>query len=182
MRNPIAVFLSILFAASLCGATARADAKGDLLVAAKNFGALKSVHATITSGNSETFSVDMVERGKIRGTSPQGFEFVRIGTTSWVKMGGAWHTYSLGSTGATQMALARGSKLQRSILTECTVADGGMSPVNGVPARKYHVVCNSGGSSTDVWVANGLPVKMVDGGTTLIWSNYNNVADIKPPM
>lgn len=181
MRNPVAIALCALFTASLCVAGARADAKGDLLAAAKNFGALKSVHATITSGNGETFSLDMVEPGKVRGTSPQGFEFVRIGSTSWVKMGGAWHSYSLGSTGATQMALARGSKLQKSILTDCTVTDAGMSAVSGAPARKYHVVCNSNGTS-DVWVANGLPLKMVDGNTTLIWSNYNNVADIKPPV
>jgi hypothetical protein len=124
----------------------------------------------------------MVEPGKLHGTSPQGYEFIRIGSTTWVKMGGAWQSYSLGSMGATQMALARGSKLQKGILTECTVTDDGMSPVNGVPARKYHVTCSSGGSATDVWVANGLPLKMVDGDTTLIWSNYNSVSDIKPPV
>jgi len=182
MRNPVAILLSVLFAASLCVTGALGDAKGDLLAAAKNFGALKSVHATITSRDGETFSLDMVEPGKVRGISPKGFEFVRIGSTSWVKMGGTWHSYSLGSNGATQMAMARGSKLQKNILTQCTVADGGMSAVNGVSAHKYHLVCNSGGGATDVWVANGLPIKMVDGDTTLIWSNYNNVADIKAPI
>lgn len=183
MRNPIAVLLSVLFTASLCVANARADAMGDVLAAAKNFGAQKSVHATITARNGETFSVDMVEPNKVRGTATQGVQFIMIGGNTWINMGGSWRAYPAGAgTVKTQMELARGSKFQRSIISECNVSDAGASPVNGMPAEKYHVVCQSNGDTTDVWIANGLPVKMVFSGSTIVWSNYNGVADIKPPM
>ncbi|HEY1978058.1 MAG TPA: hypothetical protein VGG89_16020 [Candidatus Baltobacteraceae bacterium] len=180
MRNPFAVLPSVLLTASLCTAIARADAKGDVLAAAQNFGAQKSVHATITT-NGDTFSVDMVEPNKVRGTTSQGIQFVMIGSNTWVNMGGSWHAYPAGANSVkTQMALARGSEFQKSILSECRMSDNGMSTANGVPAHKYHVVCNA--SATDVWIANGLPVKMLDGGTTIVWSNFNGVTDIKPPM
>jgi hypothetical protein len=184
MRNPVAIILAVLFTASLCIATARADAKGDVLAAAKNFGAQKSVHAAITdTRKGDTISVDMVEPNKIRGTSPEGYEFVMIGSNVWVKMGGAWHAYPAAAGAAkTEMELARGSKFQRSILTECTMSDSGMSTANGAPAHKYHVVCGKNGDTSDVWIANGLPVKLAFPDTTIVWSNFNSVADITPPM
>ena len=184
MRNPIALLLSVLFAASLCIATARADAKSDVLSAAKNFGAQKSVHATINSTKkNETFNVDMVEPNKLRGTAPQGFEFVMIGSNSWIKMNGTWHAYPA-AAGAfkTEMEYARGSAFQKSVLTECTVSDAGMSSANGTPAHKYHLVCGKDGDTSDVWIANGLPVKLANANATIVWSNYNSVADITPPM
>lgn len=183
MRNPLGIVLSALFTASLCTAVARADAKSDVLAAAKNFGAQKSVHATVTAKDGETFTVDMVEPNKVRGTAMHGIQFVMIGTNTWVNMGGSWRAYPAGANAVkTQMQLVRGSAFQRSILSECNVGDGGMSTANGMPAHEYHVVCNSNNSTTDVWIANGLPVKMVDNGSTIIWSNYNGVADITPPM
>lgn len=183
MRNPVALVLSVLFSASLCIAVARADAKSDVIAAAKNFGAQKSVHATITTKGGEIMQVDMVEPNKISGTGPQGVKFVMIGTNMWINMGGSWRSYAAGvQMMQTQMALARGSEFQKSILSECTVTDAGMSAANGAPARKYHAVCGSNGGASDVWIANGLPVQMVDGGTKVIWSNYNGVPNISAPM
>ena len=183
MRNPIAVLLSVLFAASLCAANARADAAGDVLAAATNFGAQKSVRATIVTKDGQTFTVDMVEPNKLRGTTPQGVAFVAIGTNSWINMGGGWHAYPIATKLAqTEMQIARGSKFQKSILTECTITDAGMSTAGGTPAHKYHVVNKSTGDALDVWVASGLPVKLVDGDTTIVWSNFNGVADITAPM
>lgn len=181
MRNTVAVLVTVFFMASLCVANAKADASGDVLAAAKNFGAQKSVHAAVTS-NGQTFSVDMVEPNKMRGTTPEGIQFVMIGNNTWVNMGGGWQSYPAGGKAVqTQMQMARGSQLQRSILSECTITDTGMSTANGISARKYHVVQKSNSAAFDVWIANGLPVKLADDGTTVVWSNFNSIADISAP-
>jgi hypothetical protein len=183
MRNPIAIVLSVLFAASLCIAVARADAKSDVLAAAQNFGAQKSVHASITGRKGETIDVDMIEPNKLHGTSPQGIEFVMIGSNSWIKMGGAWRAYpAAAGMFKTEMEYARGKEFQKSVLTDCTMSDAGMSNANGIAAHKYHVVCGSNHDASDVWIANGLPIKLTSADMTIVWSNYNSVADIKAPM
>ncbi|HZY99012.1 MAG TPA: hypothetical protein VFE36_05525, partial [Candidatus Baltobacteraceae bacterium] len=132
MRNLVAISVSILFIASSCIANARADATSDVLAAAKSFGAQKSAHAVITSSNGQTFAIDMVEPNKMRGTTPEGIRFVMIGNDTWVNMGGGWQSYTVGGKAVqTEMQMARGSQLQRSILSECTITDKGMSTANG---------------------------------------------------
>ena len=183
MRNPFVIMLSVLFTVSLCVATARADAKGDVLSAAQNFGSQKSVHAAITSNRKgETITLDMVQPNKLHGTA-QGIEFIMIGSNAWIKMGGAWRAYPAASgTYKTEMDYARGKEFQKSILTDCAVSDAGMSSADGTPAHKYHLVCGSNHDTSDVWIANGLPVKLTNADATIVWSNYNTVADIKAPM
>lgn len=170
----------------VCAATVSADPIGDLAHVRQTFAALHSVHIEITGGGSPSITADMIEPNKVRASS-EGQQVVEIGSTAWINMGGQWSKMPPIPMVKTQMDLARNWGLEKKLGDCCTVTNLGPAMAGGTATIKYRIVDHKNGDTTYVYVANNLPVQIELPGsrgatTTIRYSQYNQVADITPPM
>ncbi|HLI94908.1 MAG TPA: hypothetical protein VKT72_02350 [Candidatus Baltobacteraceae bacterium] len=163
---------------------ASADPADDLAAVKKAFQNVSSVHIDVTRTRMSG-SLDMVNPDKMHWTMSDGIQMIAIGQQAWMSMGGKWMQRPPMPTATTMMQHFRTLNLEGSdIRKEYKVTDKGMTSAGGVPARQYHIVNKQNGNTFDLFVgANNLPVRYADAdGSVWTFSQYNSVADIKPPM
>jgi len=180
--------LVLLLTAASMG-RASADPTADLESVRAAFGALHSVHAEMTTNTGLDVSVDWIEPNKVHVSAQNGMQMIWIGSSRWVNMGSGWRSVPSGTTPMqTQMAIVRGSEFDREVLSNDRISDEGMSVVRGIPAHKYRLAAKSGTDAWEIWVANNLPVQVVQLGSggeqraTIAYSRYNGVTDFGPPI
>jgi hypothetical protein len=182
-------FLLLVFViASFISVTAQpalADPADDLAAVKKAFQSVSSVHIEFKKSQ-ESGSLDMINPSKLHWTLSNGIQVVTIGQQSWMSMGGKWiEQPQQPAMAATMMQRFRSLNLEGAdIRKNYIVRDAGTAMADGAPARKYHIVNKHNGHTFDLLVgANRLPVRYIGSdGDTWTFSQYNSVADIKPPM
>jgi hypothetical protein len=170
---------------SLTAQPAFADPANDLAAVKNAFQNVSSVHIEFKSAE-RSGSLDMINPGKLHWTLSNGIQIIVIGQQSWMNMGGRWiQRPQAGQMAQTMMQRFRTLDLEGSdIRKNYKITDAGMTTVAGAPAHKYHIVKKENGHTLDLFVgANHLPIQSVGAdGDTWTFSQYNSVADIKPPM
>lgn len=187
MRGHLYVFLAVIIT-SLCAVTAQpayADPADDLAAVKKAFQNVGSVHIDFKRPRMSG-SLDMVGTDKVHWTMSSGVQFIAIGPQRWLNMGGTWIKEPQAPAQATTMMQHfRTLNLEgNDIRKDYKVTDAGMTTAAGAPARKYHVVNKENGDTFDLLIgANRLPIQYIGSdGDVWTFSQYNSVADIKPPM
>jgi hypothetical protein len=182
--------LSFLCAALAIGATApaSADPTADMVAMGHAFAAVKSYHADITTSRG-TMSMDMIVPDTFHVTMNAGkMQVIKIGDNMWVNMNGQWRQMPAMSGAMVQRPLdvARNAGIEGKVSSDYTITDEGPALVNGVPSHKYHMVNKTDGNAVDVWLSKSLPVQVQvngkEGTSTIVYSEYNSVPDITPPM
>jgi hypothetical protein len=185
MRRQVFWLLALVIA-SMVSFTARpalADPADDLAAVKKAFQSVSSVHIDFKRAQ-QSGSVDMVNPNKLHWTMSNGMQLIAIGQQSWI--GGRWMQRPEAGTQAKTMMLAfhnlnlEGSDIRK----KYKVTDAGMTMAAGAPAHKYHIVNSANGKTFDLLIgANSLPVEFIAAdGEEWTFSQYNSVADIRPPM
>jgi hypothetical protein len=165
------------------GSSAAAD---ELTALFTNFLKVKSFRAAITeevTGQPKVDgSIEYVAPDKYHITLPGLGEFINIGKDSYIKIGPAW-TKSPGAGGG---SLFDAASIQSTLDSfKNNSKKGGTDTVNGVKCQIY-TVTDTSGSTTEVCVANGLPVRMVikstSSTTTFVFTDFDKLSDIKAPI
>jgi hypothetical protein len=178
MKHVLATLALLAFAA----APALADPKSDLMMVMMQFGKATSYHMSV-AGKGQTMEADIVTPGKMHMTSAQ-FEMIRIGTTTWLKMGGKWQ--QLNVPGMDQMMGSVNSTIANTHPTDqWVVTDLGMKvPTSGGPPLHAYTVTNEAGKSPATMFVDGGRLVEIDNtdGMTVRFSKFNDPIDISPPM
>ena len=167
---------------ALITAPALADPKGDVTAAMIGLAKATSYHITISNHKGPAMEADMQAPGKMHMISPQ-FEFIKIGTTTWVKMNGAWQKFSLPGTnqmtGGVTNVLNMAHRPDRLTVTDL----GPKTPATGGWAlHAYSIVNEAGKSPSTVFIDGGRLVEVdnIDG-SSVKFSKFNVPVDIEPP-
>ena len=107
-----------------------------------------------------------------------GTELIAIGKDSYVKQGGTWIKLPAAAGAAASPFNADTLKTQLDQVSKAKATKNGSDTVNGVKCDIYNVT-DTDGTTTEVCVANGLPIRIKDGTTIIVISNYDKVPDIK---
>lgn len=169
---------------SLTGQPASADPADDLAAVKRTFQSVNSVHIDFKSPR-ESGSLDMIGTNKLHWTMSSGMQLIAIGQQSWLNMGGTWiKRPGSPAMATTMMERFRTLSIEGSDIKKgYQVSDTGMTTVAGTPAHKYHLVDKQNGHVFDLLVGmNRLPIQYVSADETWTFSQYNSVADIRPPM
>lgn len=186
MRRHLIYLLAFAVSAlvSVSAQPAFADPADDLAAVKTAFQNVSSVHIDFKRAQ-ESGSLDMVGTNKVHWTMSNGMQLIAIGQQSWINMGGTWIKRPMASAeAATMMEHFRTLNLEgKDIRKDYTVTDAGMTTAASLPARKYHVVNKADGDTFDLLIGpNRLPIRYVGkDGDAWTFSQYNSVADIKPP-
>lgn len=185
MRLVFGAALIAAFAASTIPAFA--DAKADMTAIWMSWANVNSYHAVVTTPDGKTITYDYIKPDKRHIIAPQA-EVIRIGNDMWLNQGGTWrHMPSMMSAHAsTMIGRLSPAALDTDARNDYTVAFVGTEKLGAVTARHYHVTGKSNSADFDVWAGpNNLPLQFQTHGesgvTTMVFSNYNGVADITPP-
>lgn len=155
----------------------------------KAFGGWKSVksfraHMTTSAGGAGSQEIDMEFVSPDRyHMNMKGAEIIMIGTTSYFKVGNAWQKMTLPQS--VDLSMADAGKFQTALGATPDVKLVGADVVDGTPTTVYQVNASASGSqSTKIWlgVADGLPRKIVNGASTITFSDFNGNITINPPI
>ncbi len=166
---------------SLAAQPAFADPASDLAAVKTAFQNVNSVHVDIKEPQ-ESVTLDLINPDKVHWSISNGMQLIAIGAHSWEGMDGRWMARpGQPAMAVTLMEHLRTLNLESSdIRKKYNVTDKGMTTA---AAHKYHVVNRQNGDTFDLLIgANGLPVQYLGKDETWTFSQYNSVADIKPPM
>ena len=186
MRLLLAPLLLVI--AGLLAAPAAADPTSDLAQMEKAFASVKSWHADMKMPQGKSISIDMIMPDKIHETMFNGMQMIMIGSDAWMNPSGRW--MKLPMVMAPMRAMidsARSASLNGEAIKDYTITDLGLAVVDGVPTHHYRVVSNRTKAPVEIWVGtNHLPaqiqVSSAQGPMTIVYSKYNEVAGITPPM
>lgn len=184
-----AILALSLFAAmnALSVSSAIADPASDLTQMRDAFLALHSFHAEMTTYNGSVITTDSIRPDKIRASS-NGMGIVEIGSTGWVQMGGRWRVFPAAANMLQKQTAMLGSAgFKDRTISSYTITDAGAAVVRGIATHKYRLTSKTDDDRVDVFVANHLPVRIVDsskssGSGSIDYSQYNAVPAITPPM
>jgi len=152
----------------------------DVRAAFTKFNALNSFEATVGGkSGKQTVTLDIVKPNSAHITG-NGMELVRIGTTTYMHMGGAWRKMSAGVSdiyGSFNI-----SNRLPDVGKDTTATDLGMKSMGGQMFHAYKIV-DKNGTSTVYVGADGLP-HVIDNaaGTHMTLSKFNAVPPISAPM
>lgn len=186
MRFSVAILM--LFALACTAAPSFANSTADMAQMQKAFVSVKSYHAEMHMPQGRSMSIDYVAPNKYHETMFNGMQFVNIGTDMWMNQGGKWMKLpSMAAPGRSMMEQLRSAGLRGEAMKNYTITDLGPAMLGAVPAHHYRVVDKQDQKPTDLWVGmNHLPLQMKvstpEGPMTILYSKYNAVADITPPM
>lgn len=183
--------LAVAAAAIALGAPvfARANPSSDVVQAWRAFGHVKSYHTDMKT-NSRTMSVDIIVPNKMHATMSEGMQMIRINADAWIYREGSWMKLpaAMPQTGAmADNARTMGMKSNPNP-DAYTITYLGPAAVNGTAAQHYRIVRKDNSTKPiEMWIgANHLPLQVVtqtdSGPMTILYSNYNAVPDITPPM
>jgi outer membrane lipoprotein-sorting protein len=186
MRFLLTVSLAVLVAV-LCSSFALADPASDLAQMQASFASIRSVHFDITTRDNKHISIDMVKPDRYRGTLVNSTQVVIIGSTTWIMKNGHWQVDPSATGAKGDYLQAARTPLNGHPASEYTVVDLGQSNVGSATARHYRVTRAGSQMVDNVWVgANHLPLRVQHteprGTTVILFSQYNSVPPINPPM
>lgn len=184
-----AIFALSLFAAinALGVSSAMADPVGDLTQMRDAFLALHSFHAEMTTHNGSVMTIDSIRPDKVRASS-NGTGIIEIGESGWVRMRGQWRVFPAAvNMLQRQTAMVGSAAFKERTIASFNITDAGSAVIRGIATRKYHLTSKTDNGSYDVFVANHLPVRIVQddessGGGSIDYSQYNAVPAITPPI
>ena len=183
------LFVPLLLAISgLLVAPAAADPTSDLVQMQQAFAGVKSWHADMKVSQGKSIAIDMILPDKIHETMFNGMQVIMIGSDAWMNPGSRWMKMPMVVPSMkTMIDNARSASLSGQTVKDYTVTDLGPAMLDGVPTHHYRVVSNKTKTPVEMWVGtNHLPVQIqVKSGqelSTIVYSKYNEVADITPPM
>jgi hypothetical protein len=111
-----------------------------------------------------------------------GIEAIVIGKDTYIKQAGTWIKLPASAAAAASSPFnADTLKTQLDAVSKAKATKNGSDTVNGVKCDIYNVT-DTDGSTTEVCVANGLPIRIKNGDTIVVISNYDKVPDIKAPI
>lgn len=157
-----------IFALSLCAAmsalsmsAAMADPIGDLTQMRDSFLALHSFHAEMTTHNGSVITIDTIRPDKIRATS-NGPGAIEIGPAGWVRIAGQWRAFPAAANMVRKQTAKLGSAAFKDrTIASYTITDAGSAVVRGIATHKYHLASKTDDETINVFVANHLPVRIV---------------------
>jgi hypothetical protein len=173
--------------AAVAAAPALADPVGELTQMQTAFSAVRSVHFDITTRDRKSISIDMIRPDRYRGSLVGGVHVIIIGSNMWMVQNGRWNKLSgTRNAGGDYLQNAR-TPLNGRPAREYRVFDAGPSSVNGVPAHHYRATRPGDTRVDDIWIgANHLPLQVLhvdpQGTTTILYSRFNAILPINPPM
>lgn len=180
--------LSLLAAMNaLSAASALANPVGDLTQMRDAFLALRSFHAEMTTHDGAVITTDSIRPDKIRATA-NGMGIIEIGSAAWVRMGGQWRAFPAAANMLQkQTAMIGSAGFKDRTISSYTITDAGSAVVRGIASHKYRLASKTDDERFDVFVANHLPVRIVQSGESsgsgsIDYSQYNAVPAITPPM
>lgn len=181
---------AVTFAATAIAAPifAQANPSSELIAAWRTFGTVKSYHSEVKTANNHTISMDVIVPNKTHVTMSEGMQMIRINSDTWIYREGSWMKLpvampQMGAMTDTTRTMGMNAKPDA-----YTITDLGPAVVNGTPTQHYRIVRKDNSTKPiEMWIgANHLPVQVVaqgdNGPTTILYSNYNAVPDITPPM
>jgi len=174
--------LSAIVLFALAAAPALADPKADLMAAMVGFAKATSYHMTVSGRGRPGMEADIEAPGKMHMVSPQ-FEFIKIDSTTWVKMNGAWQKFQVPGMDAMMGGVTNVINMAHEP-DQVTVIDlGPKSPGTGGPPLHAYQVTNEAGKSPATMFVDGGRLIEVDNadGTSVKFSNFNAPVDIEPP-
>lgn len=169
---------------------AQANPSSDLFQAWRTFGTVKSYHADMKLGSNRTVSMDVIVPNKTHVTMSEGMQMIRIDSDTWIYRAGSWMKLpvampQMGAMTDTTRTMGMNAKPQPDAYT---ITYLGPAVVNGSPAQHYRIARKDNSTKpVEMWIgANHLPLQVMaqgeNGPTTILYSNYNAVPDIAPPM
>lgn len=184
--------LTAVFTASALAAPlfAQADPASDVAQSWRLFGTLKSYHADVKRADNRNVSMDVVVPGKMHVTMSTGMQVIRINADTWIYREGSWMNVPVAMpqmSGMGDTARTMGLKDKPEPGTY-TITYLGSALVNGVAARHYRLARKDNSAKpVEMWIGpNHLPLQVMTQGDTgpmtVLYSNYNAVSDIVPPM
>lgn len=154
----------------------------------RSFATVKSFHAEMKLPQNRSISMDMVMPDKMHETMFGGMQMIVIGSDMWMERGGRWMKMPVAMPQFRRMLdSARTMGMHGKPPVDYTVTDLGRAMLAGAATEHYRLVAK-GQDPVEMWVglANHLPAQVVvqsaSGPTTIVYSNYNGVPDITPPM
>ena len=153
---------------------------------AKAFANVKSVHADIKTSHG-TVGIDMIMPDRFHETMYNGMQVIMIGSDMWMNQGGKWTKMPFTIPQMRTMVDMAKNNGAASHPSDYTLTFLGPAVVNGVPSKHYRLVPKSNAQPLEMWVgANNLPVQVEtpgkDGPIYILYSQYNAVPAITPPM
>jgi outer membrane lipoprotein-sorting protein len=184
----ISVAILALFAFACTAAPALADPTAEMVQMQKAFASLKSYHAEMRMSQGRSVTIDFVAPDKFRETMYNGIQSVVIGSDMWMKVNGKWSKLP-GSMPFVRAAMdsMRSAGVSGELRKTYTVTDLGPAMIGPIPVHHYRMVKKSDNTAADMWLAmNHLPLQVKvntpQGPMTILYSQYNQVADITRPM
>lgn len=167
---------------------AQASPASDLSAAWRAFGHVKSYHADVKTANNRNISMDVIVPEKMHLTMPQGMQMIRINSDVWVYREGSWMKLPVAMPQMGAMTDGARNMGMKGSPDDYSVTYLGAAVVNGTAAQHYRVARKDNSTKpVEIWIgANHLPLQISaqgdDGLTTILYSSYNAVPDITPPM
>jgi hypothetical protein len=167
-------------ATSASGGSGSNASNSELAALVANFLKAKSFRITLQdSRGTPQGTVEYVAPDKYH-INVAGFEEISIGKDVYVKQGTTWAKLP-SSQGVPSIFNADTFKSQLDQLSTTKFTKGGTDNVNGTSCQIYNVT-NADGTTSEICVANGLPVRVKAGDTIILISDYDKVGDIKAPI
>ncbi|HEV3153483.1 MAG TPA: hypothetical protein VGZ02_06755 [Candidatus Baltobacteraceae bacterium] len=184
------LFFSVLLAgivSTVCVAQGLADPVSDLAQMQASFGAVHSMHFDIVRRDGRRMSIDMIKPDRYRGMLAGGVQAVIIGSTTWTSNSGHWGVDPKAKGASGEYLQNARTPLNGEPARDFTVVYLGPSNVGGIPVQHYRATRRGSAVVDELWVgANHLPLKVMheipQGTTTILYSQYNNVAPINRPV
>jgi len=174
----------LLFALALvvfAAAPALADPKADIANAFILFGKASSYHMS-AAAKGRTLEVDSEKPDKMHVVSGP-MELVKIGTTTWIKAGGAWRQFNFPGMDQITSAYSGALNVVQAPPNDVTVTDLGTKTIDGTPLHAYSVVEKSGSATVYVDNGSGYPVRVETAdGSSVTFSKFNSAGPITAPQ
>lgn len=167
---------------------AQASPASDLNQAWRSFGKVKSYHADVKTANNRNISMDFIVPDKMHLTMPEGMQMIRIDSDVWVYREGSWMKLPVAMPQMGAMTDSARTMGMNGKPDDYSITYLGPAVVNGTAAQHYRVARKDNSTKpVEIWIgANHLPLQIAtqgdNGQTTVLYSNYNAVPDITPPM
>ncbi len=153
----------------------------ELAALVTNFLKAKSFRMAILDGQgTQQVSLDYVAPDKYHLTG-SGIESISIGKDTYFKQAGVWIKLPASQASPTSPFGADQLKAQLDELAKDKFTKGATDSVNGTSCQIYNVT-STDGTTSEVCVANGLPIRIKSAGSILIITDYDKVSDIKAPI
>lgn len=182
-RSAAAGALAALFA--LAAAPAFASATDDVRAGMMKFANLSSYEMSVASdGGSTAATMDFVKPDSIHMRA-SGMEMVRVGKTTYMKMGGQKWMKIPDTKGAGPVDLSERVRTLAKKADGVTATDLGMKSVDGEMLHAYRMKDSDGNQSTCYIARDGMVHRIDNGGKnggTIRFSKFNQIARISAPI